>query len=80
MDKNIKLSEQRKAYMISLIQSYFSKERGEKLGELAAGLLLDFFTSHLASEFYNQGVEDAHTYMAEKLEDMLGLQKYVSHT
>ncbi|MDO7785752.1 DUF2164 domain-containing protein [Desulforamulus aquiferis] len=75
MQKLIKLSKENRQYMISEIQSYFSKERDEELGELASGLILDFFIEKLAPEFYNQGVNDSYLYMNDRVEDLLGIQK-----
>jgi len=72
---NITLTKERREDMISAIKDYFSSEREEDLGDLAAGMILDFFMEKLAPEMYNQGVYDAHRYMAEAAEDLLALQK-----
>ena len=61
--------------MISAIQTYFSKERDDDLGDLAASLILDFFMEKLAPEVYNQGVYDSYQYMTDRIEDLLGIQK-----
>lgn len=60
--------------MIDLIKTFFLKERDEDLGELAASMILDFFTKELAPEFYNQGIADSYIYINDKLEDLFGLQ------
>ncbi len=75
MSGKIKLSKEKKEYMISAIQEFFLTERDEELGELAAMLILDFVIDKLANEFYNQGVFDSYRYMNEKVEDLLGIQK-----
>jgi uncharacterized protein (DUF2164 family) len=72
----MKISKEKRKEMISFIQSYFLKEREEDLGDLSAGLILDFFINELAPEFYNQGICDSIQYMNEKIEDMYELQKY----
>jgi uncharacterized protein (DUF2164 family) len=41
------------------IQEYFREERGEEVGDLAAGILLDFVEKELGPAFYNRGVRDA---------------------
>ena len=46
--------------MIAEIKHYFAKERDEDLGDLAAGMVLDFITEKLAPDFYNQGVDKAY--------------------
>lgn len=72
---NIKLTKERKDEMVAAIKSYFLNEREEKLGDLAAGLILDFIVEKLAPEFYNQGVYDSYKFMGEKVEDLLAIQK-----
>lgn len=72
----IELSKEIRDNMISTIQMYFSKEREEELGDLAAILILDFITEKLAPEFYNQGVYDSYRYINDKCEDLLSILKY----
>lgn len=72
--ERIKLSKETRAHMIEEIKRYFFNEREEELGDLAAGLFLDFITKELAPEFYNQGVYDSSNYMRDKLEDLLSIQ------
>lgn len=60
--------------MIAEIKHYFAQERDEDLGDLAAGMVLDFITEKLAPAFYNQGVDNAYRYMKEATEDMLGIR------
>ena len=56
-------------------QLHFFKEREEEIGDLAAGLILDFILEKIAPEFYNQGVYDSHKYMGDAIEDLLSIQK-----
>lgn len=72
----MKINKEKKDKMILAIKTYFLKERDEELGDLASSLILDFFMKELASEFYNQGIQDAHQYMSERVGDMLELEKY----
>lgn len=76
MANNIKLSKEKEMDMINSIKIFFLKERDEDLGDLSASLILDFITRELASEFYNQGVEDSYSYMSERIQDLLEIQKY----
>lgn len=76
MNNKIKLSKEKRQDMISAIQTYFLNERNDKLGDLASSLLLDFFIEKLAPEFYNQGIYDSYKYMTDRIEDLLGIQKY----
>lgn len=74
MKNKIKLNELKKEDMKKHIKEYFLKERDEDLGDLASQLVLDFFIDKLAPYVYNQGVEDAHIYIKDKLEDLYALQ------
>lgn len=76
MDQKIKLNKEKRQDMVRTIQTYFLKEREEELGDLAAGLLLDFIMDKLAFEFYNQGVYDSYKFINERTEDLLGIIKY----
>lgn len=71
----IKLTKEKREYMISAIKAYFLKEKEEELGDLAAGLILNFIIEELAPEFYNQGVYDSYKYMNDRTEDLLSIQK-----
>ncbi|KJS87194.1 MAG: hypothetical protein JM58_05160 [Peptococcaceae bacterium BICA1-8] len=75
LNSNFNLSKDKKDYMISAIKEFFLKEREEEIGDLAALIILDFFTEKLAKEFYNQGVSNSYQFMYEKIEDLLGIQK-----
>ena len=74
MNNKIKLNEERKKEMVSLIKEYFLKEREEDLGDLAALMILDFFIEKLAPEIYNQGINDSYKYVNDKIEDLFALQ------
>ena len=69
-EERIKLEKEKRADMVKAMISYFKNERGEEIGQLAAGMLLDFIIEELAPEFYNQGVLDSCAYMNERVEDM----------
>ena len=71
----VAITKERKDEMIAEIKNYFSKEREEELGDLAAGLIFDFIVEKLAPEFYNQGVSDSHKYMQDAAEDLLSIRK-----
>lgn len=71
----IKFTKEQRDSLLADVQSYFLRERDEELGELAAGLILDFFIEKIGPEIYNQGVYDSYNYMTEKVEDLLGIQK-----
>lgn len=70
-----KISKEARDDMISSIKNYYEKERDEELGDLAAGLILEFIMEELAPEFYNQGVSDSYKFMNIRCEDLLALLK-----
>lgn len=74
MKTKIEINKEKKEEMKGIIMEYFFKERDEELGDLASQLLLDFFMDELGPYIYNQGVEDAHIYMKDKLDDLFALQ------
>jgi uncharacterized protein (DUF2164 family) len=74
-ENSVKVTKERRDDMVSDIKNYFSKEREEEIGDLAAGLILDFILEKIAPEFYNQGIYDSHKYMEDAVEDLLSIQK-----
>ncbi len=75
MKSKFELTKEKKAGMAESIKSYFSEERDEEIGDLAAMLILEFIIEEIAPVFYNLGVEDSHAYVGEKLDDLFGIMK-----
>lgn len=75
-NKKLELSREIKKQAIEDIKTYFTNEREEEIGDLGAGLLLDFFIEEVGPVLYNQGIRDAHLFLSEKLEDLYGLEKH----
>ena len=73
--RKFNISKEREQQLISDIQEFFITERDESIGELAASIVLDFILNEVGAEIYNQGIADAHRYMNERVEDLLGLTK-----
>jgi uncharacterized protein (DUF2164 family) len=74
-DNAIRVTKEQRDEMIAAIKHYFLKNREEEIGDLQAGLMLDFIQEELAPEFYNQGVSDSYTYMKDTIEDLLSIRK-----
>jgi len=68
----IRLEDERRADLVARIQRHLREHFDEDLGELKAGLLLDFFVKELGPPVYNQAIKDAHDFLAEKLVDLEG--------
>lgn len=75
MRNEIKVPKEKRDEFIKLIKNYFEEERDEEIGELAASMILDFISKEIAPEYYNQGILDAYSFINDKAEDILGLQK-----
>ena len=75
-DEFFKLPKEKREELTDYIKEYFYKERQEDLGDLGAGLILDFIIEKMGPTFYNQGVADAYKFIDDKLGDILELQKY----
>ncbi len=68
----IRLSDERRADLVARIQAHFREHFDDDVGELKAGMLLDFFVKELGPPVYNQAIKDAHDFVAEKLVDLEG--------
>ncbi len=74
MDSRLKLSREERTQIVEDLQSYFLNEKGEEIGELAAVLLLDFIGERLGPIYFNRGLQEAMVYIAERLDDLHGLE------
>jgi len=72
----LKLDKRQKKEMVRKLQEYFLNERDDNLGDLAAGLLVDFIISELGAPIYNQGIADAYRYLSQQIEGLFELEKY----
>lgn len=68
----IRLSDERRADLVSRVQAYLRENFEEEAGDLKAGLMLEFFVKELGPAVYNQAIKDAHDFVAEKLVDLEG--------
>ncbi len=68
----IELPKQVRADAIASIQRYFEESMPEPIGELAAGLLLNFFIEEIGPVIYNQAISEAQTRMQQRVADLNG--------
>ncbi|WP_257348549.1 DUF2164 domain-containing protein [Pseudalkalibacillus decolorationis] len=66
----LKIPKEDRDQMIQNVQVYFIEERGEEIGDLAAGFLLDFFIKEAGPYIYNKGVRDAKDILQQKVVNM----------
>ncbi|HEX5282909.1 MAG TPA: DUF2164 domain-containing protein [Bryocella sp.] len=69
---SIELSKQARADAIASIQQYFEQNMPEPIGELPAGLLLNFFVEEIGPAIYNKAIADAQARLASRLGDLSG--------
>ena len=67
----LELGKQQRAAAISSLQRYF-EENLEPIGDLPAGLLLNFFLEEVAPVIYNQAISDAQTRLTQRVADLGG--------
>ena len=68
----IEISEQVRADAIASIQRYFEENLPEPIGNMPAGMLLDFFVEEVGPAIYNRAVADAQARMAVRVSDLSG--------
>lgn len=67
---NTQISKDDRAWLVSRVQSYFSQELDQDIGNMDAEFLIDFFAETLGPFFYNNGLQDAQILLARKLDDI----------
>jgi uncharacterized protein (DUF2164 family) len=73
--KPIELSKETKQDLTYGIKEFFARERDEELSDFQAAAILDFILETAGPHIYNQAVADARALMADKLDDLYGLEK-----
>jgi uncharacterized protein (DUF2164 family) len=58
--------------IVASLKRYFTEQRDEELGELQAGLLVDFILTEIAPSIYNVAITDAQTYLRDRVADLEG--------
>jgi uncharacterized protein (DUF2164 family) len=68
----IEFSKQTRAEAIASLQRYFEENLSEPIGDLSAGLLLNFFLEEIGPTIYNQAIADAQTRLQQRVSDLNG--------
>jgi uncharacterized protein (DUF2164 family) len=68
----IELSKQARAEAVASIRRYFDENLSEPIGELPAGLLLNYFLEEVGPVIYNQAIADAQARMQRQVSDLSG--------
>ena len=69
----IKLSPETTKRLIASIKRYAAEHLDEEIGELKAGLLLDYCLKEIGPSIYNQAIADAQAYFTGRVADLEGV-------
>ena len=64
---NLELSKPARAAAIASLQRYFEENMPEPIGNLPAGMLLDFFMEEVGPVIYNRAIADAQARMQQSV-------------
>ena len=70
---SIVLPETVRKQAIGALREYFAANMDEEIGDLKAGLLLDFILIELGPSVYNQAIADARTFFEERTSDLAAI-------
>jgi uncharacterized protein (DUF2164 family) len=57
---------------LASVRRYFAEEWDQDIGDLKAGLLLDFVLAEIGPSIYNQAIGDAQVYFRDRAADLEG--------
>ncbi len=57
---------------IASLRRYFDEQMPEPIGDLAAGLMLNYFLEEIGPAIYNRAIADAQTRMQQRVSDLNG--------
>ena len=69
---SIELSKQARGDAIASIQRYFEENMAESIGELPAGLLLNYLVEEIGPAIYNQAIADSQSRLQQCVADLDG--------
>ena len=69
----IKLSPETTKRLIASIKRYAAENLDEEIGDLKAGLLLDYCLKEIGPSVYNQAITDAQAYFTGRVADLEGV-------
>ncbi len=70
--KNFELTKDARADAIASIKRYFQENMSEPIGDLPAGLLLNFFIEEIGPVIYNRAIADAQKRIEQRVADLTG--------
>jgi len=70
LSKASHLSNERQAQIIKAVVDFYKSEFDEDLSEFRAATLVEFMLLQIGPSQYNQAIQDARKFMAQKLDDL----------
>ena len=68
----ITISAEAKRQAVASIRRYFAEHLDQEIGDLKAGLLLEFVLKEIGPTVYNQAVTDARAFFQDRVADLEG--------
>ena len=68
----VTLAPEAKKQAIASIRRYFAESWDQDVGDLKAGLLLDYFLTEIGPAVYNRAIENAQAYLRDRVADLEG--------
>ena len=69
---DITLSDQARTQAVASIRRYFAEQLDQEVGDLQAGLLLEFIVKEIGPSFYNAAIADAQAFLRDRVADLDG--------
>jgi uncharacterized protein (DUF2164 family) len=69
----IKISPDTRKRLIASLKRYAAENLDEELGDLKAGLLLDYCLKEIGPPIYNQAIADAQSFLTDRVADLEGV-------
>ena len=66
----IKLNSETEKHLINSIKQFFAEELDDEIGDLKAGLLLNFCIREIGASVYNQAITDAQESIGNAVSDL----------
>jgi uncharacterized protein (DUF2164 family) len=76
----IKLSPETTKRLVASIKHYAAENLDEEMGDLKAGLFLEFCLKEIGPTVYNAAIADAQSYFTDRIADLEGVCHEDEHT
>ena len=70
---SLSLSDAARRRAVAALRQYIGANFEEEIGDLKAGLMLDFILSELGPSIYNQAIADARAFFEERTSDLAAI-------